>query len=89
MKKPIFGVLLGFAFTLIACGALSTPPGSCQANTSRLMPSNRVPEGSRLKHAAYAGNVNEGIDFSHSGYRTCLYEDLLTHYTDQTKGGSQ
>ena len=38
-----------------------------------------------MKRAAYVGNVNEGINFL-TVVTDLSVEDLLTHYTDQTKG---
>lgn len=68
---------------LSACQSSLTFNQSCQPNMTALMPSNRVPEGSRLAIARYTGNGFEGINFL-TVKSSLSVPELTEHYINQT-----
>lgn len=68
---------------LVSCGGATLPTRECQANTSRLIASNRVPSGDQIGRSAYSGNVTEGIDFL-TVRSDSTVDELLAHYNNQT-----
>lgn len=82
MRKLV--VLLLLSLMLVNCSALETNSSQqCKANTSRLLPSNQVPEGSSLRSSRFANNDFEAISFD--TVNTSLgVTSLFAHYNEQT-----
>ena len=78
---------LAFLFLLASCNGAILPLSEqeCQANTSRLMPSNRVPPETRTRRGSTLANETEGIHFSTIISELAIGE-ILAHYNNQTAG---
>lgn len=84
MKKCAILWPIAFLFLLSSCNGVMLPDRTCQANSSRLMPSNGVPPGERIVQSTSVGNESERIDFLTIASDLTAGE-LLAHYNNQTE----